>query len=605
MKQQYRLLLLFIAMAISLIALLAMQWYWLNEGKQTRQAQFDQAVSEALRQTNYALEAMEASRLLGKAIDQSQWVQRFDSLAGITTLYKFDTIESTERKERKPQPQSNPFVFKTDNLVEPTVLVPSPPAPISALTFELPKSSEEALRRFDSIMSNSANAPQITFKRLQTNIEQKTDSILQMFIRQDSLLISSDGKLAETRISLRAETRAKEIQTANASKLKIQKSVAKTKKTVVQRQVPIDSLLAQVTIDLIRPKLPIEQRISQEKFDSILTANLQQKGITLPFQYWITREQADSSAFVFGNRNLPPNASHLYQTQLFPNDLFHLNEQLMLYFVDESAYLRRGLTAMYLLSALLFLLIGGIFYAAIRYLMHQKRLSDIKSDFINNMSHEFKTPIATINLATDALGNEKVRAQPSQIDKYLGIIKSENRRMNQHVELVLQTARLEKKELKLNRQPIELAPLINQAISLMQMQFESKDGQIQCEPIPHVHLYADETHLLNVLTNLLDNAQKYCTKAPRVVVGVQLLGSKCHIAITDNGIGMTREEKDHIFDQFYRIPTGNLHNVKGFGLGLSYVKAIVEAHQGNIQVMSEPGKGSTFILQLPIQPTAS
>ena len=255
---------------------------------------------------------------------------------------------------------------------------------------------------------------------------------------------------------------------------------------------------------------------------------------------------------------------------------------------------------MYILSALLFLLIGGIFYAAMRYLMYQKRLSDIKSDFINNMSHEFKTPLATINLATDALGNEKVRMHPAQIDKYLAIIKSENKRMNQHVELVLQTARLEKKELNLNRDVIDLSAVVLQAASLMEMQFESKGGKIMCNALPKVAIYADETHLLNVLTNLLDNAQKYCTKTPLVEIKIQLSSNRCLLMVSDNGIGMSREEKDQVFDQFYRIPTGNLHNVKGFGLGLSYVKAIIEAHGGIIQVASEPGKGSTFTIQLPL-----
>jgi len=599
MKQQHQLLLLFTAMALSLAALLAMQWYWLREGRAARQAQFDQSVAEALRQTNYALEAMEARRLLGKAVDQSQWVQRFDSIAGSTAFYKMDTLEAEEPKAKRTINPSNVFVFDAD---------PAPTAPLfppalfssPAIAFDAPKNGEETLRKIDSLFALPDLRPQISISRLHASIERKTDSIIQVLIKQDSMLVLGSEKTNDTRIYLRSELRTKNgLQTTTVAS-RAPKVYKRKSKTVVQRKVPIDSLLAQVTVDFIRPKLPIEQRIKEAQFDSILQQSLLSKGISLPYQYWVTRAQGDSATFIFGNQKTPPNKSHLYQTQLFPNDLFHLNEQLILYFVNESSYLSQGLRAMYVLSALLFFLIGGIFFAAMRYLMHQKRLSDMKSDFINNMSHEFKTPLATINLATDALGNEKVRTQPDQVNKYLSIIKSENKRMNQHVELVLQTARLERKQLKLNCDFIDLASVVVQAASLMEMQFENKGGKITCNQFPQITIYADETHLLNVFTNLLDNAQKYCVNSPMVEINLQVLPNRCLLIVSDNGIGMSREEKDHVFDQFYRIPTGNLHNVKGFGLGLSYAKAIVEAHGGNIQVNSEPGKGSTFTIQLPL-----
>lgn len=597
-------LLLFSAMVVSLLALMAMQWYWLQEGKQRRQAEFDQAVAEALRQTNYALEAIEASKLINKAVDSRQWVQRFDSLAGTKALYKFDTIVLAEGQAEPLSPRADILLVKPSPAF-PSIPLPSSPLPAIGFSFDMPATHDVTLKRIDSILQNqNLNAP-IKIRRFKSGIEEKTDSIVQVLVKQDSILLQQFQKAGTQRIVIHTDVEAKN-WSENAQRLTSPKPTpAKRSRTVVQRQVPIDSLLAQVTLDFISPKLPIEQRITQIQFDSLLQSNLKQRGIQLPFQYWITREQGDTAAFVFGNRQLPPNQSHLYQTRLFPNDLFHLNEQLMLYFVDESAYLSEGMTAMYLLSGLLFLLIGGIFYAAFRYLMHQKRLSDIKSDFINNMSHEFKTPIATINLATDALNNDKVRAQPAQIDKYVGIIKSENRRMNQHVELVLQTARLEKKELKLNLSEVELNGIIQQAVSLMQMQFESKGGEIQLDAPPALMLQADETHLLNVFTNLLDNAQKYCEQAPRVQIGIQTTPTRCYIAVTDNGIGMSKDEKDQVFDQFYRIHTGNLHNVKGFGLGLSYVKAIVNAHGGQIGVSSEIGKGSTFTIQLPLNQRTS
>lgn len=595
-------LFLIIGMLVSLLALMAMQWYWLREIKSSRQAQFDQTVAEALRQLNYSLEAMEASKLLNQALHQEQWVKRFDSIAGTSVLLVRDTIQLPLRK---PALANRTVVLLQDSLLG------------FGTMLDLARNSRQAAQitaqvdfpsKLDCLIFR-APATASYSEAFSFRYEAKTDSIVQHLFATDSMLQKQLKSLPKQRVIIRADADAPFTgltlpkQSPESGTLTVKKRKS-TEKSIVQRTIPVDSLLAKVTRDFIAPKQPIEKRISSAQFDSLLSEQLQRSGIKLAYRYYVSREQGDSTSFIFGNPQAAVSGTHFYQTRLFPNDLFHQNEQLMLYFLDETSYLSKGISALYVLSGLLLLLVAGIFYAAFRYLLHHKRLSEVKSDFINNMSHEFKTPLATINLATDALANDKVKHHPELIDKYLGIIKSENRRMNQHVELVLQTARLERKELKLQLAEVDLKSLLEHAIELMQMQFEEKQGSIELVMEVPLLLQADETHLLHVVTNLLDNSLKYCTKIPHVTIKTEVHGNKVSIHFTDNGMGMSKENIDHIFDQFYRVPTGNIHNVKGFGLGLSYAKAIVEAHGGKLVVESELGIGSTFSLHLLLNQSA-
>lgn len=600
MKQRHQLLLLLVGMLVSLLALIAMQWYWLREIQGSRQAQFDQSVAESLRQVNYSLEAMEAARLVDKVLHQEQWVKQFDSLAGKTMLISAKpTIKS--KGSKLGNESKTLFVFRDsvsgpEHLMGLSKLGRHRGSITTITTSEIPRMPDSLIIKS---FSNASSELQYTFQ-----YEAQADSIIKQFIATDSLLKKQMRLPPVQRVIIHADVNelADKISFHTKTKSPQQKKESSSEKTIEQKPVPVDSLLARVTRDFIAPKQPIEKRISEAQFDSLLRVHLKQSGIYLPFRYAVSRDEANQSTFIFGSKGIPPAGTHFYQTRLFPNDLYHQNEQLLLYFIDESAHLNKGITGLYVLSGLLLLLVAGIFYLAFRYLMHHKRLSEVKSDFINNMSHEFKTPLATINLATDALANDKVKHQPALIDKYLGIIKSENRRMNQHVELVLQTARLERKELKLMPQAVEMKMLLEHGLELMRMQFEEKQGTICLRHAFEVEIEADENHLLNVITNLLDNALKYCATAPHVSITMQAQAGKLVVNFTDNGIGMSKEQMEHIFDQFYRVPTGNLHNVKGFGLGLSYAKAIVEAHGGQLLVQSQLGVGSTFSLQLPIKP---
>ena len=256
----------------------------------------------------------------------------------------------------------------------------------------------------------------------------------------------------------------------------------------------------------------------------------------------------------------------------------------------------------FIMGAILFtLIITTAFFITIRTLLKQKKLSEIKSDFINNMTHEFKTPLATISLAVDALKNDKVKGNDEKTNYFTNIIKEENKRMNKQVETILQAALLDKQEVQLNLKKLHANDLITLALNNITLQVEEKQGKLEVQfNAEKDMILADEVHFTNLVNNLLDNAVKYSKDNLEIKLSTSNSGNYLKIKIEDNGIGMNKETVNKIFEKFYRAHTGNIHNVKGFGLGLSYVKTMVEAHHGTIKADSVLGKGSTFVISIPL-----
>ncbi len=256
-----------------------------------------------------------------------------------------------------------------------------------------------------------------------------------------------------------------------------------------------------------------------------------------------------------------------------------------------------------IIVAIIFMItIIAAFFLTVKSLLNQKKLSEIKSDFINNMTHEFKTPLATISLAVDALRNEKVQADKEKTRYFSSIIKEENIRMNKHVETILQAALIEKQELQLNLHPLHTHKLIKSILGNYELQLEDKQGKIELRlnALNDV-IFGDDVHFSSLISNLIDNAIKYSKVAPRVIITTHSTKKHFILKVEDNGIGMSKETVKRIFEKFYRAHTGNLHDVKGFGLGMSYVKTVIEAHKGKIKVESTLGKGSVFIVEVPLK----
>ncbi len=280
-------------------------------------------------------------------------------------------------------------------------------------------------------------------------------------------------------------------------------------------------------------------------------------------------------------------------------------EMLIIVVPDFDKQIWNSLWWVFVGSGVFTIIIIAAFFVTVKSLLNQKKLSEIKSDFINNMTHEFKTPLATISLAVDALRNEKVQSDKEKTKYFSNIIKEENIRMNKHVETILQAALMDRQELQLNLTQMNVHEVIHSVVDNYQLQLSDKQGEIKLLLNANNDLIsADEVHFTNLISNLIDNAIKYSEDKLLIIISTHSTKKHLVIRIEDNGIGMSKETVKRIFEKFYRAHTGNLHNVKGFGLGMSYVKTVIDAHKGKIKVESTPGKGSAFTVEVPLSENA-
>ncbi|HET6228067.1 MAG TPA: HAMP domain-containing sensor histidine kinase [Bacteroidia bacterium] len=341
-------------------------------------------------------------------------------------------------------------------------------------------------------------------------------------------------------------------------------------------------------------------KIDTMLLDSIIRFELMQKGIYANFIF-----------NVFPTKNLPDNFASLpsgqqsiltspYKINLSPDNVFIQPQFLSVYFPRQNSYLLQSMWVLLGISILFMLALIFSFYYTISTIFKQKKLSEIKNDFISNMTHEFKTPISTISLACEVLGDKSVEKSEERVSNYVKMIKDENKRLSLLVENILQTAILDKGQFKLKIQAIDIHTLIEQTITNIKLQVENKEGEISVQlNAENSIVNADRVHVTNIIFNLIDNALKYTYEKPHILISTRNAIGGILISVKDNGIGISKENQRRIFDTMYRVPTGNIHNVKGFGLGLSYVKAVVEKHGGSISVESELEKGSEFTVYIP------
>lgn len=356
---------------------------------------------------------------------------------------------------------------------------------------------------------------------------------------------------------------------------------------------------------------PLAERIPLDLLSNWLQEEFDNQGIRAARQFGVYSKTRNSFVIVNGYfvvEDRSPqvsqgNAATLfnskYRVALFQQDI-ESPGYLSLYFPNRTRLVLGSVIPTLLLSVLFSGIILVCFWYTIRIIYRQKKLSEMKTDFINNMTHEFKTPIATISLATDSITSPMIIGTPDKIKRFVDIIRQENRRMNSQVERVLQMALIDKKDFQLNLEELNVHDVIQGAVDNFSLQIEKREGTLT------THLDAerplvegDATHITSVIHNLLDNANKYSPEKPQVTISTRNVSMGVEITVTDKGVGISKEARKNIFDKFYRVPTGNIHDVKGFGLGLSYVKAIITAHKGLIDVKSEAGKGSSFIITLP------
>jgi two-component system phosphate regulon sensor histidine kinase PhoR len=345
-------------------------------------------------------------------------------------------------------------------------------------------------------------------------------------------------------------------------------------------------------------RTPIHLRVSKQEIELRLNKELENRKIDINYEYGIYSNGLPTKV---KSKGFKYKKNGHYEAPIFSDSEGKTNFSLLLSFPTKKQFLIDSILGLAILSLLFTLIIVASYSGAIYQLIRQKQIAEIKTDFINNMTHEFKTPIATINLAVEAIRNPKIIGDQEKVLRYLQMIRDENKRMHAQVENVLRISKLEKNQLDISKDRVDVHDIIADAIAHVELIVADRGGYIETSLIAtRTDVLASEMHFTNVIVNILDNAVKYSTEAPKIDVSTEVVKNSIIVKIQDQGAGMSKAVLKKVFEKFYREHTGNIHNVKGHGLGLAYVKKIVDDHQGEVYAESEKGKGSTFYIKLPL-----
>ena len=349
----------------------------------------------------------------------------------------------------------------------------------------------------------------------------------------------------------------------------------------------------------INNRKPIHQRVSNTELTNVLKREFKKNNINLDFKYGVYSKDNLATKLKSGYYTI--NTKESFSYPLFYDTDGNVEYKLYVTFPDKNEHILGGLSSILLLSLFFILIIILTFSGSLYQLIRQKKISEIKTDFINNMTHEFKTPIATINLALDSIKNPKILNDNEKVMRYVQMIRNENKRMHAQVENVLRISRLEKNQTEIVKETVDMHDIIEDAVNHVQLIIKNRNGKLRThfEAITS-DISGNQFHLTNVVVNMLENGIKYSENEPVIDVYTESTNSSFIFKIKDEGIGMSKNVQKHVFDKFYREQGGNVHDVKGHGLGLAYVKEIVEKHHGTAFVESEKGKGSTFTVKLPL-----
>lgn len=561
-------LLIVVLMSLASFGLTGFQYYWVKNAIRINEERFDQIVYQALSGTVDQLEKSETSDVLLSKLIQDPVLQQ-------SLFQKIEPIELQIGNRRN---------YKRPSLSD------------TLLAEQMPQVSA-TFRRM--LQSRGLGLDTSVLKELENFLKYMTPEIASSIFTPDEMQILLQEKerqlqyLSRNQEFLTSRTTGGDLVVSSEIKIPAD-ALDKIKKTNLKIE-----LMNQAWDELAAGQKAILDRLDTAMVRKLVKNHLLERGISENFELGLLKD--DGFVMPIGTVNdsflLVQNG---VQAKLFPNDILGKDNFLYIYFPDKNYHVVRQVW-LPISSSLLFIgVIIFCFIYAIKVIIRQKALSDIKNDFINNMTHEFKTPLATVSLAVEALQDPELSNQDKFRARYLGIIKDENKRLVSQVENVLQAAALDKKDFKLKIAKINLSDLLESNVDQMSLQLENRGGKISfVNKLKDPVIEGDAFHITHIFNNLLDNANKYSPEKPVIKIQAKQDGDQVIVNIQDQGIGMTKESQRKIFDKFYRVPTGNLHDVKGFGLGLSYVKTMLEAHKGDIHVQSELGKGSTFTINLP------
>lgn len=511
-----------ILMAISLIGVAGLQWYWVNEAIDLKEEEFAQNVQKALTNTVDDLESAHAERVFEEHVG-GPGTASFDILLNEVHDNAFVGVATAEIDEKHYNTSETELVIWADT-----------------------EHSEEDVK----VYSSGNHDEEVVVRRVMRNDTTFTDTLTTEAHFQHKIMVLGD---------------------------------------VMERMI----------VEEFDGENPVETRLSHANLDSLLASNLLEAGVSTKYNYAVSNAAGDSLLPGYSS-SWNQGLSSAHKASLFPHGGSQTGNSLLLDFPSEDRYVIASLGWTLILSIGFVLFMLCTFAFTIFYMLRQKKISEVKSDFINNMTHELKTPLATIGLAADSIRHPEVKGKVDQVEHFSSIITQESKRLNEHVEKVLQLARMERGEIKLKPEEFDFNDLVTKAATNMQLQAEAREGSIELKlsksPTP---MKADKLHIYNVVLNLVDNAIKYCQTSPSVILKTTTHDGMIELSVEDNGVGMTKKEQSRIFDSFYRAEGGNVHSVKGFGLGLSYVHEIVRLHEGAVSVESQPNKGTRIQVNLP------
>ncbi|MFM1876656.1 MAG: hypothetical protein RL266_2393 [Bacteroidota bacterium] len=539
-------------MTVALVGLIGIQVYWINSAVKLRQQKFQSSVNEALGNVVYQYEKLKTAESLALKMDlhekRKRLVWQMDSINRAIHRTQDSLMLLQQSKFRAPVVERNPFSWVQSN-----------------------RAPSMAISVYEEYLVDSAG---VFVKRSR---EQHYETPNYGPIRKPVLPESENG-MAFYLDSL------KQAQTMNLHWLE-------------KRADMVNEIFEEiVNVDLYGQA----DEIDTVALDSLLKQQLEDKGIGANYVYGIF-DPFMNAFFLDGKESdLTGILASPHKVNLTPGNVFSQPKFLSIFFPNQNKYLLRTMWLLLTISAMFILVIIFSFSFTVSTIIRQKKVSEIKNDFINNMTHELKTPISTISLACQALNDPDIKSRKGIVENYINVIADENKRLAMVVENVLRTAVMDKGELKLKVVDMDLNEVVHQVLQNMKIQLEQRGGQFITDlKASNTMVQADKVHLTNVVFNLVDNALKYTEKIPVIKVGTRNEANGVVVYVEDNGIGISKENQKKVFDKLYRVPTGNIHNVKGFGLGLSYVKAIVDKHNGWINVKSELNKGSRFEILIP------
>ncbi|MDD4552988.1 MAG: HAMP domain-containing sensor histidine kinase [Bacteroidales bacterium] len=609
---------LILCICISLVGIIIVQFFWIRNAFQVKEAQFNRSVNDALGDVVNKIETRENMHFISRNYEGDSImsiVQAFSKDSSITIKARLDSLlalnelpethslpkHRSERAFRRPlapgvlhysyQYNVIPVLEGLDSLTIRMEQVYEEMHQIEpdAYSFEW----KDQVSKLDSMIEINERNRGLAFQEKEWESDQAGNK---------TIILTTPGYRRSRNIQHPISPNPS--PPTPMSRMKVNREKFQYRENNIQKldnkAKKIQDVIKKMAIELETKPAPIQQRINKKTLQASLSKSLIDKGIDLPFEFAVYSPTNDSNHIPIRSAGfIEPGTISDHKVSLFPNDLFKKPDLLVIRFPGQKTHVLKSLSLLLAGSVLFTLIIILSSGASIVVMIRQKKISDIKTDFINNMTHEFKTPIATISIAADSINNPRVLSEPDTIKNFTRIIKEENNRMNTRVEQVLQMALLDSRDFKLRLVLVDLNELIERVTDHFRLQVEKREGKIITDlRAENPMVLADEDHMRNVLLNLLDNANKYSIIKPQITVTSFNRSGKYFFSVQDRGLGMSADTQRKIFDKFYRVTSGNIHNIKGFGLGLSYVRAIVLAHKGEIQLQSEFGKGSKFEISM-------